>query len=383
MRIFHATRGAGDSTLGVEKEVAALAVAQKARGSDVMIAIDRPGLFTETCQEHGISVIIYDRLRYPSNRLIAMTRAKDAELESAVQDFMKCLESFSPDIIHCHGVSIALVAISAGNRMNIPCAFTGDDDMATIGGRRRGLRFATLCLAAATFETLLKSGIPDTDVYYVPTGTRIVPPTKAQQTGADHSASLITAGLLETRKGVDVLILALVELRRRLGRACPFLNIYGDGPRRKYLTEMAAVLELNDIVQLHGFELGILEHCPSSDILVMPSRHESGPLVVLEAMSRGMPIVATDVGEVTKMLPDSRYGRVIPPDSVMVLADAIESLLEDIAGGRFNPDLLIERHRSLYSIEKAAERTEAAYKQILLNSSATVQQAGQLQPGLD
>jgi NAD(P)H-nitrite reductase large subunit len=58
----------------------------------------------------------------------------------------------------------------------------------------------------------------------------------------------------------------------------------------------------------------------------------------------------------------------------MPLADAIELLLNDIAGGRFDPDLLIERHRSLYSIEKFAERTEAAYSQILLNSSATVQQ---------
>jgi glycosyltransferase involved in cell wall biosynthesis len=167
----------------------------------------------------------------------------------------------------------------------------------------------------------------------------------------------------------------MVELRRRLGEACPFLNIYGDGPIRKYLTEMAAVLGLSDIVRFHGFKSGVLEHCPSSDILVMTSRLETGPLVVLEAMSRGMPIVATDVGEVANMLPDRRYGRVIPLDSVMALADAIESLLADIAGGLFNPDLLIERHRSLYSTEKYAERTEAAYNQILLNSSVTVQQA--------
>ena len=84
-----------------------------------------------------------------------------------------------------------------------------------------------------------------------------------------------------------------------------------------------------------------------------------------------MPIVATDVGEVARMMPDSRYGRVAPKDSVIPLADAIEALLTDIADGRFDRDLLIERHRSLYSIEKFAERTEAAYSQILVNSSAT------------
>jgi glycosyltransferase involved in cell wall biosynthesis len=76
---------------------------------------------------------------------------------------------------------------------------------------------------------------------------------------------------------------------------------------------MTAVLELNDVVRFHGFKLDVLEHCPNTDILVMSSRRETGPLVVLEAMSRGMPIVATAVGDVINMLPDRRYGRVIPP----------------------------------------------------------------------
>jgi glycosyltransferase involved in cell wall biosynthesis len=367
MRIFHAVSSAKDAhiTLGTENEVVILALAQKARGSDVMIAIDRQGVFMETCQEHGIPVIVNDCLG-ASRRPGAM-----APEENVVQDFIELLQKFSPDIIHCHTSRAALVAITAGNRMNIPCVFTcGNPQIAIEGGRV--LRFATLCLTAAGLEELQRSGIPDTDLYYIPSGTRIVAPTQAQQTGVSHSSSLILAGSLAIRKGVDIAILAMVQLRRRLGSACPSLNIYGDGPRRKYLTEMAAVLELNDIVRFHGFELGILEHCPSSDVLVMPSREELGPLVILEAMSRGMPIVATDVGEVTKMLPDLRYGHVIPPDSAIALADGIESLLADIAGGRFNPDLLIERHRSLYSVEKRAERMEAAYNQIMLNSSAAV-----------
>jgi glycosyltransferase involved in cell wall biosynthesis len=132
---------------------------------------------------------------------------------------------------------------------------------------------------------------------------------------------------------------------------------------------MTTVPELNDLVRFHGFKLDVLEHCPSTDIFVMSSRSETGPLVVLEAMSRGMPIVATAVGDVTNMLPDRRYGRVIPPNSVMALVEAIESLLADIAARQFDPDLLIERHSSLYSLEKWAERMDAVYNQILLNKS--------------
>jgi glycosyltransferase involved in cell wall biosynthesis len=367
MRILHATNGARSpgSTVGVEREVATMAVGQKARGSDVMIVIDRPDVFIETCQEHEIPIIVNTHLGdLPPVRQGLLTPE-----ENVVHDLIEVLEGFRPDIIHCHTTRAALVTITAGNRMNIPCIVTCSDLRTIIEGRRV-LRFAALCLNKALHEELLKSEVPDTDFYYVPHGTRIMVPTQEQKTGVSHSPSLIVVGSLETRKGVDIAIMAMIVLRRRLGRACPVLNIYGDGPERKDLTEMAAVLELNDIVHFHGFEPEILERCPSSDVLVMPSRQEVGPLVVLEALSRGMPIVATDVGEVTNILPDVRYGRVIPRDSAIALADAIEALLVDIADGRFNPDLLIERHRSVYSIEKWIERLEAAYNQVLLNNAS-------------
>jgi L-malate glycosyltransferase len=100
----------------------------------------------------------------------------------------------------------------------------------------------------------------------------------------------------------------------------------------------------------------------------VPSRLEEGPLVVLEAMSRGMPIVTSDVGDVREMLPDQRYGRIVPVDSITEFADAIDSVLADIADGNFDPNLLKERHRELYTTEKMAERVEAVYENVLNNS---------------
>jgi glycosyltransferase involved in cell wall biosynthesis len=373
VRILHATNSAEASTLGNESRVATLALAQKARGSDVMVAIDRSGVFTEICAESGVSVRVCDQLQRPSLRLIAMTRDDIAALESSVLGFIECVESYKPDIIHCHSQGAALVAIGAANRVNIPCAFTGNVPRFTTGGWNRGLRFTTLCLTETSFRELLMSEIPDAFVHYVPNGTRVVPYVRPQQAGTGHLPNLIVAAELNTRKGIDIPILAMVELRRRLGQSCPLLNIYGEGSRKKYLTEMAAVLELDNIVRFHGFESGILETCSSGDILVMSSRDGASPLVVLEAMSRGMPIVATDVGDVTNMLPDWRFGRVVPRDSIMPLADAIELVLNDLADGRFDPALLIERHRSIYSTDILAERTEAVYSQMLMNSAATIQ----------
>jgi glycosyltransferase involved in cell wall biosynthesis len=71
-----------------------------------------------------------------------------------------------------------------------------------------------------------------------------------------------------------------------------------------------------------------------------------------------------------EMLPGQRYGKIVPVDSIVELADAVESLLSAISLGQFNPGLLIERHRACYTDEKMAERIEGIYKQILLDESS-------------
>ena len=368
MRVIHVTGSAKISTFGTEKEAIDLAIAQKAHGYNVVVAMESPGVFMATCRRHGVPVVTRSGLGLP------LEGADESAKEASIRDFMEYIAAFKPDIVHCHSGNAELVAIPASNRANVPCVFTNGIAEVAINNWENGLRAAAICINTATFAKL-KNDPMGMGVYYVPNGTKAMPPTKARQTGAAHPPNLVLAGIMEHSKGVDIAILAMVELRRRLGRDCPVLNIYGDGPDREFLASMAAVLELNDVIRFHGFKPGILEHCPSTDIFVLTSRLEAGPLVVLEALSRGMPIVTSDVGDVSEMLPDDRYGRIIPRNAIVAMADAVESLLTDISNGQFNPDLLIERHYSLYSFEKWAERTAEVYKQILLDSAAAVRQA--------
>jgi glycosyltransferase involved in cell wall biosynthesis len=360
MRVIHVTNNAESVDVGIEREATNLAVAQQANGFEVMLAIDRPGVFAGICEEHEIPVIVHDGLgQQPRSQ-----RGGRTGDESAIHEFMALLEIHKPDIIHSHSSRAGHIAIPAGNQAGIPCVVTADNPLASIESYRKGLRFTVICLTETSFNKLQRD-MPDIESYYIPNGTKVAPPVPAQTPNGDHSVNLVLVGSLTYRKACDVAIMAMVELRRRLGSDCPVLNIYGDGPRREYLTEMVSVLELNDHVRFHGFKPQVLEHCPSTDMLIMPSRQEVGPLVVSEAMSRGIPVVATDVGSVRNMLPDERYGRVVPADCMRPLAEAIESLLLDVAGGQFNPDLPIERHRSLFSFETWVERIEAVYEQLL------------------
>jgi Glycosyl transferases group 1 len=354
VNIVHVVNSADRSTLGVERQATYLAIAQKTRGRDVMVAVDRKGIFTEACAEYQIPVTVYENLA-----------SRGRPEEESLIGFIGILRSFSAELVHCHSLPAAMLGVTAGNALNIPCLF--DNGSGIILPKGTGLRYVIMCHTASVFEDL-KNEAPEVEAYNVPMGTKAWCQAHEREQGPVKAAAGLTlVGALEQRKGVDTAILAMVELRRRLGARCPALNIYGDGEQRDYLTEMSAVLDMDDVVRFHGFRLDALEHCPSTDIFVMSSRRETGPLVVLEAMSRGMPIVATAVGDVTNMIPDRRYGRVIPPNSVIALADAIESLLADIAGGQFDPGLLIERHASLYSLEKWAERMDEVYDQVLLN----------------
>jgi glycosyltransferase involved in cell wall biosynthesis len=363
MKIIHVVPCSEKSIAGIERHALYLANAQKARGSTVMMVTDHPGVFSEACQQHDIPVLVVAGLvpsREPLGRMS----------EPAVRELID-FKSFSADVVHCHTLQAAAKAVPAANLAGIPCVITFNGARPLIEARKAGMRFVVICKHREIYERMKESAFPEKDLYYVPNGTKVAPAASRGQAGGSIHPNLIAVGRLEWVKAIEVAILAMAELRRRRGRECPVLNIYGDGDLRDYLMEITAVLELDNIVRFHGSQLGILERCPSTDILIMSSRSELGPMVVPEAMSRGMPIVATDVGQVAEMLPDRRYGRIVPIESIVPLADAVESLLSDIEDGQFTPELLIERHREFYSDDKMAERVEVVYEQAILYESAT------------
>jgi len=340
------------------------------------VVVDRPGALRDACSQHGISVVVAQELKPATGPLRKISATPTPGL---ITQF----EAFNADLIHVHAPPAAGRVIPAANLIRIPCLFSLHARIIAdskgirhplIEARRAGLRFAVISVTKAIFEDLRKRDSLATDLYYVPLGIKAVSPSaNYQKSNQPHRPNLIFAGTLDRNKGLDIAILAMADLRRRRGgRDCPVLNVYGsEGGEGDYLREMVTVLGMNDIVRFHGFQAGILEDCSNANILVIPSRAETGPLVVLEAMSRGIPAVAFDVGDVAEMLPNARYGRIISVNSIIAFTNAIESLLSDIDSGRFEPGLLIGRYRSLYTSEKMAERTEAVYRQVLESSSAS------------
>jgi len=361
MRIAHVTGVRSDGLNGgIERHVLNLATAQKARGDAPLVVVPEPGALTEACTEYGIPVAVEAGLAGATTR---QALSADPQTKRTIENLCSLFAKSGTEIIHSHTRAAGAKTITAGNRIRVPCIFTDHELRISSPYDDLNLRFAAIVVCRSVFELLRRKIPPEETLYYIPNGTKAQGHiTRHKLVTSRPHPELMSVGRQVFSKGLDILILAMAELKRRRGSDCPALNIYGEGSLEGELKEMVLVLRLDNRVRFHGAKPGILEVCPATDVLVVSSRIETGPLVALEAMSRGMPIVATSVGDIPEMIPDQRYGHVVKAGSIIALADGIESMLADVYAGRFDPDLSIERHRRLFTVEKMADCMDAAYK---------------------
>jgi glycosyltransferase involved in cell wall biosynthesis len=169
----------------------------------------------------------------------------------------------------------------------------------------------------------------------------------------------VVAGRLEEQKGHDVLLDALVPLLR-IGLDFT-LAVAGDGSRRGWLEQRALSLGLSPRVQFVGQLDDVGGLLAAADGVILPSRWEGLPLVLLEAMARGRPIVATAVGGVADAIEDGVTGTLVPANDVDALAAALEALhrradrawrlghaAAELARARFSWHAVVDEFESVY-----------------------------------
>lgn len=156
----------------------------------------------------------------------------------------------------------------------------------------------------------------------------VEPARYAQRQAGSSGQRLLFVGRLAAVKGVPVLFAALAQLRP----AFPALHLLliGDGPERPTIEADARALGLTDLVTFAGYQSqgAVAAALGASDILVLPSFAEGVPVVLMEAMAAGLPVVATPVGGISELVgPES--GVLVPPADAEALAAALRSLLAD------------------------------------------------------
>ena len=181
------------------------------------------------------------------------------------------------------------------------------------------------------------------------------------------SRIVLTAGRLSEQKGHRTLLDAIPAVRRAVPRA-QFVWV-GSGPLEGELRSQIARLGVGDCVHLLGKRGDVPELLAASDLFVLPSLFEGLPLIVLEAMAAGKPVVATDVCGTAETVRDRQTGRLVPARDPEALAAAISHALT-------HPDLAAEWGRAgrrlferEFTAARMARETASLYEALLRDAA--------------
>ncbi len=143
----------------------------------------------------------------------------------------------------------------------------------------------------------------------------------------DHGPIIGLGVRLAQQKGITYLLQAMPEIIRNYSDIT--LVVVGQGKAQDQLEEEVVRLGIADHVLFPGARLDIPELLQLFDLYVLPSLWEGMPMVLLEAMAAGCPIVATEVGGVAKVVDHGVNGLLVPPQNVEQLAAAVNKVLGD------------------------------------------------------
>lgn len=279
------------------------------------------------------------------------------------------------DLIHSHLHSASVAAAMAARGSGLPLVITHHSMNTWRRGRHERLGHwadrqaaAVIAVAPNVAEAVSRDGvqariIPNRvtvpDSLWSPAQIRAA----RRELGIPHDAYLIS---FVGRFSQDKNPVLFVETAARVHAACPeahFLML-GDGPLRPAAEARARELGLGACLKFAGFRSDAADLLQAIDVLALTSNSEATPLVVLEAMAAGRPVVATAVGGVAEQIVDGETGCVVPPRDAEALTQALLRLREVAIRQEFGT---AARDRVLqhFAIERSHEETLAIYYEVL------------------
>jgi glycosyltransferase involved in cell wall biosynthesis len=211
---------------------------------------------------------------------------------------------------------------------------------------------------------LAKEGFPAEKVYVIPNGVdtnRFAPTPDVNgvrgELGigpADPIVSIVAA--LRPEKNHELFLEAAAQVVKQVADA-RFL-IIGDGPRQEPLKRYAAKLEITANVRFLGTRSDVPRLLSASDVFALTSHNEAKPISILEAMSVGIPVVATNVGSIKEAVRDGETGYLVPPGDASAFAARLVALLENPIRAREMGAIAREVVIESWSIEAMVHRYE-------------------------
>ncbi len=299
---------------------------------------------------------------------------------SAVPQYVRALLTDRPDLVHLHMSSHGSFVRKAV-LFWIARAFAIPVIVHVHGSRfdefhdrlpaplRRGVR--SVLTHAAAVLTLgerwagrIRRIAPGARVEVVPNAV-VVPAMPPPRGSAE--LSVVFLGAIGERKGAFCLLEAWAKLAAEWDGPLPArLTLAGDGrvaEARRAIMELGIERSARVRDWLPAPEAAAL--LASADVFVLPSQHEGQPMAVLEAMARGVCVLASDVGGIPELVEDGRSGLLVPPDDVDSLGVALRVALMDRALRERLGAAARQRVLTEFDVDVVWRRLDALYQEVI------------------
>ncbi|MEA5593446.1 glycosyltransferase family 4 protein [Rivularia sp. UHCC 0363] len=342
------------------------------QGWDVLVNSPSEGRFCDILREKGVTVYHLDTTRsfnwLSAVKMAQLIKKEEVSLVHAHAPFAGSIISALagklagvPVIIHAHlqdALSSNSLIRSYQNMMNYWTS--------------RKCCNAMIAVSYQVKDALITEGFDSRKFYVVHNGTlvnnrEIDSNIRNELNIPEDIPVVIHIGRLCKSKGQHLLLQAAANLQQ-LGQEAVYLIVGKDleqnGAYLDYLKDMAQELGINNSVHFLGHRSDIPQLLALSDLLVLPSYTEGLPLVILEAMAAGLPVIATPVGGIPEVVIHQETGLLVPVGDVQALVNAMLKLLQ-------NPDLRNEMGnkgsemvRKDFSVEKMCDEVFDIYEKV-------------------
>lgn len=351
---------------GRESVVEQLVSGQREAGFDVrVVAVVEEGggcpPFVDAARDTGI----------PLHVLRLAPRAYLEERRRLVQLFRR----HDLDLMHSHGYRPDVVGGSAASRAGLARVSTVHG---FIGGgwrnrcyewvQRWSLRGfeGVVGVSRTVADDLLDHGVPQSRVHVVRNAWEsrndFLSRWEARdRLGVEEDRFLLGwVGRLNRVKGPDVLLAAL----HHSSMSDLSVSVIGDGPERQPLAQQAETLPPETRLHWHGHLRDAYRVFPAFDALVLSSRSEGTPMVLLEAMAAGVPVVATEVGGVPEVISEDEAW-LVPPENPAALWSAVAQVRENPGEARARAAAAGDLLEAGFGMDRWVSRYAEIYRQSL------------------
>jgi N-acetyl-alpha-D-glucosaminyl L-malate synthase BshA len=189
--------------------------------------------------------------------------------------------------------------------------------------------------------------------------------TGAATFSRERPAVLVHVSNFRALKRVDDVVGIFTEARRRAPGTAMILQLVGDGPEHERIRRLVRDNGLADQVQFLGERSDLASVLRGADLFLLPSESESFGLAALEAMSCGVPVVASNVGGVPEVVIDGETGLLSPVGDVAGMAAHVARLLGEPALRTRLAHAARERAVRTFPLQPTVARYEALYRRLV------------------